>query len=391
MDTDLVAEFGQQGGLDDYDDSIVEEDEEAETRGRHQWISTEMKLNRALMDSPTGRAKCKASRIRATNTVSDLTRAAVKNAANVLSPEPMPLCKPSRLRRDGRKADIHNEPDVNAQIAQIKLSLKVFQVIYGDNLPDPDYSKYDFNHVSSTTRLPRSVPRNGFRTQCHKPLRYALAPKGSTALTNHTLEPRAHRRNEGQANHGLQHNQTQPHDAQVLTEDPHFGNHPFDRSQIYTLEEQEMLRVQQERQELRDLNANDADLALPGLRGEEAQTNEHERQLVLHQLKRKVWLWETEWSNTYVLTDGNGVPNGNFYRVREDNEKWKRLAERQAILDAGGEAAQRIHMEEMKAAQDGEKREKRREERLRQTARKKAKALGMERGGTGLSGWTAEY
>jgi len=197
------------------------------------------------------------------------------------------------------------------------------------------------------------------------------------------LEFRAYGRMEGQVNDGLQHNQTRPHDPEVMTEDPHFGSFPFHPSEVYTSEEQEVLRVQNERQELRQVRDEDT-------RAQEKADENLEKEAVLQQLKRKIFPWETEWTIAGILTDERGLPNGNFYRVREDNEKWQRLAERQAVLDAGGEAAKRILLEEVEEELDEEKKERRRDERRRQIARKRAKAAGMLVDETRLSGWVPE-
>lgn len=383
MDLDTTTDLNQDWGVNDEDDNIDEEDEESAVTDSQSQLHELTGSDAASSRRVDGRSLHSAGRSRATSTLSDLTRAAITNAAHSLTPEP------HQPHGRNAKAYAHGERDIDKQIENLKRSLKKFQLVYGDNLPEPDYGKYDIDHVWSAARVPRAIPKSGFRTQGHKHLQYAVVPKGSTALTNHMLQLQAHNRVEGQANDGLQHNQTRTHDAQVLTEDPYFGMFPFDRSEIYSPEEQEMLRVQSTRMELRDANLKDAE-AVRQFHTEIAEEKELEKQLVLQQLKQKVFSWETKWTIAGVLTDENGLPNGNFHRVREDNEKWKRLAERQAILDAGGEAADKIWLEEREAVFEEEGREKRREDRRRQSAMQRAKAAGLAGEETRLSGWVAE-
>jgi len=389
MDLDTLADLKQEEAFNDHDDSIGVEDEEGTVR------VSESQIHGLARSGPAGKKRLESSplrnagRSRATSTVSDVTRTAIKNAAHPISPEPSQLYGSSQLRGGDAKSHANSERGTGQQIASLKGALKRFQLVYGDNLPEPDYNKYDIDHISSTAKMPRAVPKTGFRTQGHKHLQYAVIPNSSPALTNHMLESQAYSRIEGQANDGLQHNQTRPHDPQVLTEDPHFGMFPFDRSEVHTPEEQEMLRVQHARRQLRDTNIKDQE-AVRKTHAEIAEEKELEKQHVLQQLKQKVFSWETDAMIAGVLTDENGLPNGNFYRVREDNEKWKRLAERQATLNAGGEAAEKIYLEEREAALEEERKEKRREERRRQSARQRAKAAGLAGEETRLSGWVAE-
>lgn len=373
FDADVATGSSKQWGLDSYgEDAMDEEDMQTTARPSRTFAQSQTQSH---MKGSTANGKGKANRARATSTVSDLTRTAIKNAAKSHSPEPVGVIGPGRLRGGDALTDDgeEEEEDIDEQIEKIKRCLKAFRMVYGDDLPDPDYSKYDIEHVSSTTKLPRMVPKSGFRTQGHNPLQYATVPKGSPALTNHMVE--------------VSHNQTQPHDTRVLTEDPHFGSYPFDRSQIYSPGERNMLLAQNDRKELRAARASEDDT---DMRAEAAEEHELERQLVLQQLRKPIFSWETEWTMAGVLTDETGMPNGNFWRVREDNERWKRLAERQAILAAGGEEAARIRMEDFEAAREEEKKEQRREERQRQVARKRARAMGIEFDDTGLSGWSAE-
>ena len=330
INIDAGDNFKQQWGVDSYRDSTIREADNATMTFKSQTRpDTSIQSDAVCRNHDASSGKRKAGGDRSASTVIDLQRTAIKNVPTLLGANPYHLHGSSQLHAGNAEPNLDDEQDIDEQIVTLKQCIKAFRLVYGkdfENLPDPDYSNYNIEHISSTSNLPRAIPKAGFRTQNRRSLQHATALSGSAAPINRMLEPRVHRRIEVQANHGLLRNQTRVRTTEVLTEDPYHGKSPFSRSQIYSLGEQRMLREQNGRKVLRSADRCSHD------RAEEAEQNDLERQLVLQQLKRKVFPGETEWTIAGILTDDTGLPNGNFYRVREDNEKWKKLAKRQAIL-----------------------------------------------------------
>lgn len=109
------------------------------------------------------------------------------------------------------------------RIAKLKRNLKVFKWVYDNDLPEPDYKNYEIAYNPTLSDLPRPVPKAGFKTQGHRPLRRGVLGEGNVALTNHI--------NQSMPGTGL-HRQSKPHSREVLTEDDSFGLSLYEANEV---------------------------------------------------------------------------------------------------------------------------------------------------------------
>lgn len=189
----------------DNEEEEEEEEEEPDEDGNSSSL-TILKVNTPHRKYSSENMRKSGSLLEAVNADTVLRRLAVPNAAKQTS-DPEDAEKEENV--DSESED--DEAIRDDTIAKLRRSLKLFNLVYGDDLPDPDLVGYEVTHTSPVTNLPRAIPRQGFRTQGHHPLCQGILEENDVALTNHINE----------AEPGV----IQPalHPREVLTEDSDFG------------------------------------------------------------------------------------------------------------------------------------------------------------------------
>lgn len=199
----------------------------------------------------------------------------------------------------GRQKNSTNLFD-EAKIAVIKHRLRIFDIVYGRQTLQADEKRFSMDYTLQVARIPRSVPKSGFRTQGHYKLQKVKLPHTDFALSNHLIEDDARPMLEkDSANHSLNCNQSVAHGPEVYTEDPNFGITFFPSQDTASAEDLRLYYARTnatndpEHRELANEDARD-NFSYTLLREmDEVDSNEEHKQIILQQLQQKVFSWET--------------------------------------------------------------------------------------------------
>jgi len=321
----------------------------------------------------------------------NLSRLAASNVWRLQTPSSTERTEDGKMDEGGSyKNDEVAQQEV---IAKLKRALKLFNLVYGEDLPDPDYVGYEILHTSTITHLPRAVPRQGLRTQGHGPLHQAILEENNVALTNHINEPEP----------GIV--QARPHGREVLTEDDEFGLTLFlpkdtcSYADLATYNQERRLALERQKfaepaselvstgqvvqatngkttshESVEHTKINDTEDSDPGANAKVEA--EKLREQVVEQLKEQVFSWETEQmiqkaqhglidTDSYAMYEGETIRPQNVGSSQVDDPAWpghvKRTLhswrtikyereDRARKLAAGGALAEEVYAQDREAA-----------------------------------------